>query len=186
MSDGAFGSVGAVLVPRLRTRRLALEPIAMAHSAGMFALWSSPEVCRYAGPIFDMYGRRVLSPVPTVSESDKIVAFWLDAAVQGWGCRWALLLLASDTFIGTVGFNSLGACSEYAYHLIPDHWGQGFMPEATDPVFDWAVAERSCREIEAFFDAENQRSLSFVERQRFVRSGVTNDGTIRYTKTLSE
>ena len=79
-----------VEIPRLHTARLHLEPMGFQYTQGMFALWSSPEVCEYSGAVSD-YERNLL-PMPAGSPevSDKIIDFWVRAAVDGWGFRWAI------------------------------------------------------------------------------------------------
>ena len=52
----------ALAIPIVITDRLTLEPLSLAHSAGMFAMWSSPEVCRYSGAAFDLSGRPIRLP----------------------------------------------------------------------------------------------------------------------------
>lgn len=156
-----------------------------AHAAGMFALWSDPDVCRYSGPLVDADGRPIRSPVAAVADSDRIIAFWTTACREGRGCRWALTLRSSGAFVGSAGFNSLGPCSEYAYHLLPAFWGGGLMAEATAVLFAWVASAHACREVEAFVDPANVRSVAFAERQGFARAGVAADGTIRYVSALS-
>ena len=116
-------------VPTLTTPRLRLEPLRRPHSPGMFALWSAPEVCKYSGPVEDWEGNLVRLPAPDSTESDKIIQFFEKHEAQGTAFRWAILHRQGE-FVGTLGCNSLGDPIEIAYHLIPRHWGQGFMGEA--------------------------------------------------------
>src|SRR3954469_15298211 len=102
---------------RIETSRMLLEPLSLSHSSGMFALWSDVEVCRYSGPIHDSEGRPIPSPVGLVSDSDRLIDFWMQARLDGWGRRWAMLERDSGAFVGAAGFNRLGLCAEYAYHL---------------------------------------------------------------------
>jgi ribosomal-protein-alanine N-acetyltransferase len=171
-------------VPTLETPRLVLEPLTVAHSDGMFALWSSPEVCRYSGRIIDRVGNTIPSPVRDRADSDKILDFWTAAQADGWGFRWALLLRSSGEFAGTAGFNSLGPSSEYAYHLHPDHWHRGLMSEASVAAFEWIARQRACTEIEALIAPENASSIAFAERCGFHVDGTTQDHVRRYRRPL--
>lgn len=170
-----------VVVPRLETERLLLEPFSVEHSEGMFSLWSNPEVCRYSGPINDYEMNPVTSPAESVEDSDKILEFWLKAREEGWGFRWALVLRHSKEFIGIAGFNSLGRCSEYAYHLHPNHWGKGLMTEASKMALQW-ISGQDCVEVEAFIDPENARSIALAERLGFRITGDFSEGARRYLK----
>lgn len=169
-------------VPTLETPRLRLEPLAANHSNGMFALWSSPDVCRYSGRITDRDGNIIPSPVRDRADSDKIIEFWTAAQDDGWGFRWALVLRHSGEFVGTAGFNSLGTSSEYAYHLHPDHWHQGMMSEASAAAFEWVAGACSCTEIDALIASENANSIAFAERWGFRPNGVPTDHVVRYRR----
>jgi ribosomal-protein-alanine N-acetyltransferase len=170
-------------VPTLLTERLRLEALAAGHSDGMFALWSSPDVCRYSGPLTDCDGKVLPSPVHSRADSDKILDYWIAAQRDGWGFRWALLLRESGEFAGTAGFNSLGACSEYAYHLHPRHWHQGLMSEATAAAFEW-IAESCCTELEALIARDNVNSISFAERWGFRRTGTAPGEVLRFRRNI--
>lgn len=167
-------------IPSLETARLRLEPLGFAHSAGMYSLWSSQEVCEYSGVVSD-YERNVL-PMPAGSPevSDKIIDFWVRAAADGWGLRWAMLRSQDAAFVGAVGFNSLGACSELAYHLDPKAWGQGYMLEACVAAIAWVQQTHACTQIEAFIEPENQRSIALAQRLQLVADGPVRECAQRY------
>ncbi|MEL6983275.1 MAG: GNAT family N-acetyltransferase [Actinomycetota bacterium] len=170
-------------VDELETERLVLTPISLADSPGMFLLWSDPEVCRYSGPIHDVEGRPVPSPVSHPSESDRIIDFWERASVAGWGLRWAIRERSSGDFLGTTGFNSLATCAEYAYHLRQPFWGRGFMSEATVAALAW-VRRAGSTQVEAFIEPANENSIEFAERHAFERTGEVQDGALRFVKRL--
>ncbi len=73
---------GPLAVPTLTPDRLVLEPLTLAHSAGMFAMWSQAEVCRYSGPGFDLARRPIRLPAETPEDSDKIIIFFLKGAAE--------------------------------------------------------------------------------------------------------
>ena len=116
----------SLTVPILMSERLTLEPLTRAHSDGMFALWSEAEVCRYAGPAHDLNGLPITLPARLPSDSDKIIDYFLHGAAASERFRWAVLTMAERRFIGAAGCNARGACSEYAYHLMPAFWGHGY------------------------------------------------------------
>ncbi len=146
----------------------------------MFALWSNDEVCRYSGTTVDADGRTIDSPVHTRADSDRILDYWLRASEAGIGFRWALILHESGSFLGTAGFNSLGECCEYAYHLHPSVWGRGLMSEATVAALDWASSYKPCTEVDAFIDRANDRSIALVLRSGFEWRSQGADSTDRY------
>jgi len=175
--------VTALLVPTLATERLRLEPISRAHSEGMFELWRQPEVCEHSGPAMDSHGVPIELPAKCRSESDRLLAFWVDRAREGTGFRWAVLLGDEGTFIGAVGFNSLRVCSEYAYHFVPRFWRRGLAAEASRAALAWSFA-RGTVSIESFIEPENVRSIRLAERFGFKPSGISSSEVPRYVLTL--
>ena len=150
----------------------------------MFKLWSNAAVCEFSGPLSDCDGNPIESPVLHQADSDKIIEFWERASDSGSGFRWALTHRHSGVFAGTAGFNSLGTCSEYAYHLHPDYWQRGYMSEATAVAFDWLRNSHRSNEIEVFIAPLNVRSIAFAERHEFQSTGEESDGALRYLKAV--
>lgn len=167
-------------IPTLRTARLRLEPLAVAHSGGMFALWSRDEVCRYSGPAVDADGVPIALPAPSPVESDRIIDFFVQRAAAGLGFRWAMLTAPDGMFVGAVGFNHLGPCPELAYHLHPDAWGRGLMVEACRAALAWVSAERGARTAQAFIVPDNRASIVLIQRLGFRATGEVEDGAGRY------
>ena len=174
----------SLTVPTLTTRRLRLEPISPKHSQGMFDLWSDADVCRYSGIVRDYDGNVIDLPASSCEDSNRILDFWLSAAADGWGFRWAVLLLGSaEWFTGIVGFNSVKDCSEIAYHLIPTFWGQGVMTEAAGAAIDWQRGN-GVTEVEAFIDPENTAAIALAARLGMTGTDQYRDGARRYQKNL--
>lgn len=167
-------------IPTLHTSRLCLEPLGRQHSAGMYALWSCPQVCEFSGPAYDLEDRRIPLPAVHPRDSDRIIEFFLAQTAWGRASRWGILLLGSERFIGAAGFNSLGSCSEIAYHLHPDYWGNGFMTEACLAAIEWAFQSHGAGSLEAFIEPKNQRSIRLIERLGFVRARHSRAGATRY------
>ncbi len=63
-------------IPRLTTERLELEALTAAHSAGMYELWSAPQVCEHSGEAEDFAGDPIVLPVTTAVDSDRIIVFF--------------------------------------------------------------------------------------------------------------
>lgn len=166
-------------IPKLEGSRVRLEPLSTRHSAGMFALWSAREVCEHSGPAADFAGEEIPLPAGSRAESDRLLEFWLRRAVLGTGFRWAVILEAQNEFVGAVGFNSLGSCSEYAYHFVPGSWGAGLATEASRLAISWGLGHEA-ESIEAFISAENTRSLRLAERLGFRSTGEESEGAMRH------
>jgi ribosomal-protein-alanine N-acetyltransferase len=148
----------------------------------MFELWSQPEVCKHSGPAVDSSGRAIELPARAPSESDRLLEYWLDRARAGTGFRWAVVLQDRAEFVGAVGFNALGACCEYAYHLVPRFWGAGLASEASRIAADWAFSH-GAESVEAFVEPANPRSVRLVERLGYRRIHQRPEGLTRYILT---
>ena len=173
-----------IRIPTLQTERLLLEPLEMRHSSGVFALWSDPEVCRYSGMVRDYAGEVINMPAASSSDSDRIIDFWIRAADDGWGFRWAVLKREEGgRFAGMIGFNSLTACAEIAYHLLPAQWGNGIMTEAAGAACTW-VKRNGSTELEAFIEPENRASAALAERLGMTATDVFSEGARRYATVL--
>jgi [ribosomal protein S5]-alanine N-acetyltransferase len=175
----------SLTVPILRSERLLLEPLTRAHSDGMFALWSQAEVCRYLGPAHDVHGQPITLPTGAPSDSDKIIEIFLHGAATGERFRWAVLSRAERRFMGAAGFNALGACSEYAYHLAPAFWGHGYMAEASLAALGWLRGEPDRERVVAFIAPGNAASIKLAKRLGFRATGGAEDGADRYEMSLA-
>lgn len=172
-----------ISIPVLKTVRLQLEPLSMQHSEGMFKLWSDPAVCEFSGVVTDYDQNVIPMPASSQSESDRVIDFWLKAAKDGWGFRWAVIDKETNSFTGTIGFNSVTACAEIAFHLIRDYWGQGIMSEAGKAAIDWC-GQSGRTEIEAFIEPDNKGSIALSERLGLTATDVFSEGAQRYMRVL--
>ena len=171
-------------IPTLTTGRLRLEPLSMRHSRGMYDTWRHPEVQQYSGPAADEHGNPIALPATTHADSDRLIRFWLKAAGDGWGFRWALLLRQDDTFVGHIGFNALGGCAEIAYHMNPAFWGNGYMAEAADAAVSWLRLDTAAEELEAFIEPENTASIALAMRLGMHPTDELSESARRYRMSL--
>lgn len=174
-----------LVIPTLSTQRLTLEPLALAHSAGMFATFSREEVTRYSGPASDLNGAPIRLPAEVPDDSDKIIVFFLKGAADGERFRWAVRTQADGVFVGAIGFNRLGACPEIAYHLHPDAWGRGLMGEAAAAALDWLRGRPDAQAVAALIEPQNEASVRFAQRLGMQATGETFGPAKRYRMALS-
>ena len=154
----------------------------------MYRLWSNADVCRHSGPLTDYDGKAIPSPIRSKCDSNRLLDFWIRAADAGWGFRWAVMSRETGDFMGAAGFNALGPCSGYAYHLHPDHWGQGIMSEASLAAIDWRLQPDSCADIctsiDAEIDPDNIASMRLAERLGLRPTDEFIDGHRRYVRIV--
>lgn len=146
-------------------------------------MWRQPAVQEYSGPALDEYGDVIPLPARTSEDSDKLIRFWMRAAKDGWGFRWVLTLAEDDGLVGHIGFNTLSTCSEIAYHMNPKYWGRGLMTEAAKAALAWRKAG-GAKEVEAFIEPENARSVALALRLGMTATDTFSDGAQRYRMTL--
>ena len=156
----------------------------MAHSRGMFEMWRHKAVQEFSGIAVDENRNKIDMPASTPDDSDRLIRFWLKAASEGWGYRWAVLFDDLEKkFVGHVGFNSLTVCSEIAYHMNPDYWGMGIMTEAARAAIDWRRGE-GAKEIEAFIEPENFHSIALALRLGMTATDEFSEGAQRYRMSV--
>ena len=146
-------------------------------------MWRHPDVQKYSGIAEDENRVVINMPAQTHNDSDRLIGFWLKAAQDGWGFRWGVTLVAEDSFVGHIGFNSLSECSEIAYHLNPQHWGKGIMTEAARAAISWRH-DNGATEIEAFIEPENTSSITLAKRLGMNPTNEFSAGARRYLMSL--
>jgi RimJ/RimL family protein N-acetyltransferase len=151
----------------------------------MFDLWREPAVCEYSGLAFDSAGRPIELPTRSRTESDRLLQYWLDRARAGTGFRWAVIGLDGSEFIGAVGFNRLGASSEYAYHFVPRFWGMGLAAEASRLALSWLFSRQS-ELVELFIEPGNAHSIRLAQRLAFEPQTRPSDELRRYVLTREQ
>jgi ribosomal-protein-alanine N-acetyltransferase len=140
-------------------------------------------VCRHSGPAADYAGRPIRLPAKTAADSDAIIDFFVRGAAEGTRFRWAMRL--DGEFVGAIGFNALGPCSEIAFHQRPEFWRRGLMAEAATVALQWLRHRPGAREVEAFVDPANLASIRFTERLGLRATGERVDGADRYLMALA-
>jgi len=176
----------SLTVPILETERLTLASLTKAHSEGMFELWSSKKVCEYCPKAPDTQGNPIQLPVRSRTDSDRMLDWTLHFQRKSLGFRWGMIEKKSSEFVGAMGFNSLGNCSEIAYHLIPRFWGLGYMNESCCVAIEWVKKEYGCKKIDAFMEAENASSIRLIQRLGFILAEASREGADRYLLSMDE
>lgn len=171
-------------VPIVACERLILHPLSAAHSMGMFAMRLQAAVCEYSGPAFDFRDNQITLPARTHADSDKIIDFFVRSAAAGTRFRWAAMARSGGGFVGALGFNSPGPCSEFAYHQDPRFQGRGFMTEASQAALNWLRARPGSIEVEAFIEPANEASARLAMRLGLRATGVVGGGAERYAMPL--
>ena len=163
-------------IPTLTTARLDLRPFSPDDLADLCRLYANPQVMairKLGVQTHDQSSRHL----------DGMVAHW---KLRGFGMC-AVFASGSDEFLGECGLRPVGPndpAIELCYGLLPQHWGQGYAPEASAAVLDFGFASAGLDEIVAIARADNVRSRRVLERlglKLVLKTGDGHTGVVRYT-----
>ena len=146
-------------------------------------MWRQPRVQQFSGSAEDEFQNEISMPARTHHDSDRLIRFWLKAARDGWGFRWAITQTGDNGFVGHIGFNSLHECSEIAFHMNPIFWGNGFMTEAAEAAIEWR-RDNGATEIEAYIEPDNDRSIALALRIGMKETDTFVDNARRYQMSI--
>ena len=142
--------------PEIETERLLLKELTSKDAAGLFLLFSNPDVTRYMD----------IDPLQKESEALEIIEFHFDDS----GCRWGLYDRETSQLIGTCGYHLWRKdthTAEIGYDLSPAYWGKGIMQEALNAIIDFGFNTMDLRIIEAEVEPENKQSIRLLEKLNF-------------------
>lgn len=148
----------------LRTERLTLRVPESGDREAIFAMRSHPDVTRYTSG----------TPWQSMDEADA----WLARSQAGRESGHALELVIE----AAAGAPVIGSCVVFAIHeasrrgelgysLHRDHWGKGYVTEATRALIAHAFDALDLRRLEADIDPANVASERVLRRLGFVHEG---------------
>ena len=150
--------------PVLRTPRLILRPLWREDVPAFHKLINDWEICR----------RVPDAPFPYPAQQAQE---WIEAAAlgreSGTSEQFAIIEASCERLVGCVGVRRGKDRQEVelGYWIGRPHWRQGFALEAGRRLIDWAFAELSLARITAVVAADNEGSLTVLERLGFAQTG---------------
>ena len=143
------------------TDRLYLRQFSLGDATAIYNLNSDPEVIRYTGD----------PPFESTDEALHFLENYNDYQKYQMG-RWAVILKASDEFIGWSGLkNHPGQYVDLGFRFYKREWGKGYATEALKTVFDFLFNNLNKHRIIGSVDPDNKRSISLMERLGFRKEG---------------
>ena len=151
-------------LPTLTSRRLSLRWLEERDAADLFAIFSDPHVMRY------------WSSTPWTDEAAglELVQSVRRNFVVGSLYQWGVVRRDEDAVIGTctlAGVDARNRRAEIGFILRRDHWGRGYMLEATRTLLRFAFEQLALHRVEADVDPRNDASIRLIERLGFQREG---------------
>ena len=156
-------------VPRLETDRLVLRQITEGDLPELHQLRSNQQAMEFLS-----------RPRTTCEQDARDLLHELEVSqVGGTGVTWCMSLQQESTkLIGIVGLYRISKANhrgEVGYTLMPEHWGQGLMSEATQRLLGYTFDQLGFHSLEAHTDPRNENSKRLLERNGFRFVGMFRD-----------
>ncbi|MCC6168811.1 MAG: GNAT family N-acetyltransferase [Caldilineaceae bacterium] len=128
--------------PVLATQRLRLRPLREEDAEAIQALFGDPRTLRFLNQ----------PPTDTPAKALELIR-WLNGHYDRHeAVQWAITLDDDDRMIGTCGVYAWDRENRHVdigYHILYEHWGQGYATEATRALLGWCFANLDVHRIQA-------------------------------------
>lgn len=161
------------ILPATMADTYALRPICATDAAAWYEYLRDPDVVQHTS--WNLSGEAQLEA--------QIRAQYLSTA-QDHPIRFALVEVASDKLVGTVGFNGIAQAhrhAELAYDLAPGQWGRGLAGVACMALVRWGIDRLGLARVHAHVLDTNVRSIRVLEK-----CGFRHEGTLRCYRVVRE
>lgn len=155
----------------IRTGRLTLLPLEVAHAEEMAAVLGDPELHRFIG------GTPLTEPELRTRYA-RLVAGSPDPAVS-W-CNWVVRLDAEDCLTGTVQATVSGEAAEIAWVVGTPWQRRGIAVEATRAMVEWLGTRAGVRTVIAHVHPGHTASAAVATRVGLTATDRVQDGEIRW------
>ncbi|WP_225801385.1 GNAT family N-acetyltransferase [Streptomyces sp. NK15101] len=172
MRNERTGGAGDFTSATVRTRRLDLVPLAVAHAGEMAGVLADPALHAFIG------GAPLTAP-ELRARYERLVAGSPDPAVV-W-CNWVVRLRAEDRLAGTVQATVTdgGRTAEVAWVTGTDWQGRGIAREAAEGLVGLLV-ERGVRTVVAHVHPDHAASAAVARAAGLAPTGEEQDGEVRW------
>jgi ribosomal-protein-alanine N-acetyltransferase len=149
--------------PELNSARLTLRKIELADQQNIYRGLSDPKVIEHYGVSFKTFEATAEQMLWYKQLEEKQTGIW-----------WAVCLKDSNTFIGAGGINDINNNyfkAEVGFWLYPEHWGQGYMPEAMYLISTYAYDVLKLNRLEGFVDDDNEKCKKALQKLHYKLEG---------------
>lgn len=155
----------------IRTGRLTLLPLEVAHAEEMAAVLGDPELHGFIG------GAPLTVPELRTRYA-RLVAGSPDPAVS-W-CNWVVRLDAEDCLTGTVQATVTGEAAEIAWVIGTPWQRRGIAVEAARAMVEWLGTQAGVRTVIAHVHPDHTASAAVAARVGLAATDRVHDGEIRW------
>jgi [ribosomal protein S5]-alanine N-acetyltransferase len=149
----------------IATARLLLRPPTNGDAEAIYTEYAQdPVVTRYLS----------WKPHRRVETVEAFLRESLSAQDKGNRWLWAITVKGSDWPVGMIDTRLHDHRFNSGYVLAKRLWGKGYMPEALQPIIDWALEQDHIYRAWAFCDVDNRASARVLEKV-----GMQKEGTLR-------
>ena len=162
----------------MQSERLRYTPLAVSDIDLCIALYTDPEVTKYAGGIMDRDDIQSQMPKWTVRGGNGCIGIWCISDLTSGEKLGSVALLPmpvekDDTDFELVKPGEMpDADVEIGYFLKPGAWGKGYATEACQRLVKFGFEQSPLHEIVATFDPVNQPSRNVLTKSGFVDHGI--------------
>ena len=145
--------------PRLKTKRMLLEPVSLAELESKATSTEDPEERKAYG--------------------EMLAGCWEKPEDYLWYAPWKMILRENNAEIGDLCFKGAPqkGTVEIGYGLSSKaHEGMGLMTEAVEAMLDWAFVQDGVYAVEAETAPDNAASQRILQKTRFVPAGEGEEG----------
>jgi len=100
--------------------------------------------------------------------------FYQNLLQKGTGAWWAFSLKNHSELMGACGLSSVSQehrKGEIGFWLLPEHWGNGYIPEAAEAVLTYGFEKLRLHRIEAIVEGGNVPSERVLQKLDFTYEG---------------
>jgi RimJ/RimL family protein N-acetyltransferase len=145
------------------TKRLSLRPPLLEDAELIFNSYAQdPDVLKYL----------LWRPHTSVTDTRSFLQFCQNCWDQGTAFPYIITQKESGQLLGMVEVRVEKDSANLGYVLAKEHWGQGFMVEALQPIIAWAIAQDGISKVWATCDVENLASARVLEKSGMKREEI--------------
>ncbi|MGD6817256.1 GNAT family N-acetyltransferase [Metabacillus sp. 113a] len=144
--------------------RVRLRELEEKDAEQLYPIWSDPEVVRYLN----------MQAAGTITEVRSMIYILRSLSGKRKAFRWSILDQNTNELLGTCGFNEWdeeNSRGEIGYELGMPYWGQGYMAEALQLLFNLSFREMGANRIEAKVVPDNLSSIGLLKKLNFRYEG---------------
>jgi len=148
---------------QIETQRLILRTPRAEDASAMFTGWAQDvEVTRYL----------TWRPHTSLEQSQAIVANTISVWKNETRFPYMIALKENSQVIGMIDPRIEGPKVGVGYVIARAYWGNGYMPEATRAIIEWAFQQSTIYRVYATTDVENIASQRVLEKVGMQREGL--------------